>query len=187
MLLQMNSSYVPTTPRPSTVSPPSPPTFSVSPQQQQYHQPLGFASWHGSTTVTPLAAASFTPIVSATTPKRGRSNNTHNDSLCSTPEPATTQPQHRYTASQDNTTGTVNNNDCATPNKKARSSTYIASRPIPKTLVSTVASLVSATGKRPPFRRQLSGGQLDPFLGSGDQDAMDVEAAVESRPRSMSF
>jgi hypothetical protein len=83
-------------------------------------------------------------------------------------------------------------------NKKARRNTYIGSRPVPRTVVSTVSSLVAPAGlplfsssasaksdfNRKPPRRQLSGGQLEQFLG--DLDAMDVEP-VETRPRSMSF
>ena len=96
--------------------------------------------------------------------------------------------------------------------KKSRANNYIASRPVTKSLISTMGSLVgpphsvmtssrststssSATTSasnlssnpdlRVHLRRQLSGGQLDPFLG-GDHDEMDVEPA-DSRPRSMSF
>jgi hypothetical protein len=98
--------------------------------------------------------------------------------------------------------------------KKSRANDYIASRPVTKSLVSTMGSLVgpnpsvstssrslgtgtssSATASasnlssnpnlRVHMRRQLSGGQLDPFLG-GDHDEMDIEPA-DSRPRSMSF
>jgi hypothetical protein len=98
--------------------------------------------------------------------------------------------------------------------KKSRANNYIASRPVTKSLISTMGSLAgpppcvstntrsssesassSATAYasnlssnpnlRVHLRRQLSGGQLDPFLG-GDHDDMDVEPA-DSRPRSMSF
>jgi hypothetical protein len=98
--------------------------------------------------------------------------------------------------------------------KKSRANNYIASRPVTKSLISTMGSLAgpppcvststrsdsnstssSATAcasnlsnnpnLRVHLRRQLSGGQLDPFLG-GDHDDMDVEPA-DSRPRSMSF
>jgi hypothetical protein len=49
----------------------------------------------------------------------------------------------------------------------------------------SASNLSSNPNLRVHLRRQLSGGQLDPFLG-GDHDEMDVEAA-DSRPRSMSF
>jgi hypothetical protein len=96
-------------------------------------------------------------------------------------------------------------------NKKSRGNAYIASRPVTKSFNSTMGSLVGLTpcistnasststsssvtacasnlsnnpNLRVHMRRQLSGSQLDPFLG--DHDDMEVEAA-DSRPRSMSF
>jgi hypothetical protein len=77
--------------------------------------------------------------------------------------------------------------------KKVRDNNYIAPRQVPNSLISSMGSLVGGSTSmglqnnnlRVHMRRQLSGSQLDSFLG--DHDAMDVERPAESRPRSMSF
>jgi hypothetical protein len=67
--------------------------------------------------------------------------------------------------------------------KKSRENTYIAPRKVPKSLISSMGSLAGGPGL---MRRQLSGSNIDPYLG--DHDSMDVESAADSsRPRSMSF
>lgn len=78
--------------------------------------------------------------------------------------------------------------------KKSRGNAYIAPRQVDKkSLLSTMGSLAqgaamnanAASGNlRIQFRRQLSGGKLDGFIGV-DHDAMDVDN--DARPRSMSF
>ena len=79
--------------------------------------------------------------------------------------------------------------------KRTRSNNYSPPTDVPKTLISTMGTLVpQATAarswngfpskQRVPFRRELSGSKLEGYLGERDNDAMDVEP---SRPRSMSF
>ena len=76
--------------------------------------------------------------------------------------------------------------------KKLRPNNYVAPTTVPKTFTSAVGSLIKAganlgtqkSNTRVQLRRQLSGGQLDAFLGQ--DDGMDVDNP-DTRPRSMSF
>lgn len=78
------------------------------------------------------------------------------------------------------------------PDKKSRANNYIAPHTYPNTFTSTMGTLVSSHAslnwssslRSVPLRRQLSGSQLESFLG--DHDDMDVDVS-EQRPRSMSF
>jgi hypothetical protein len=74
--------------------------------------------------------------------------------------------------------------------KKSRSNTYRAAREVKPSILTAMGSLagVSQAGSRlglsVPLRRQLSGGNLEEYLGAHDNMDMDV---TDSRPRSMSF
>lgn len=76
--------------------------------------------------------------------------------------------------------------------KRTRPNNYIAPRVVPTTFTSAMGSLVkngASTGSeksnsRVQLRRQLSGGNLDAYLGSDDGMEVDIP---EQRPRSMSF
>jgi hypothetical protein len=80
---------------------------------------------------------------------------------------------------------------CVTPQKKARSSTYEAPRAVKPSILTAMGTLAvngapgPINGGSVPVRRRLSGGNLEEFLGTRDQN-MDTDTS-DSRPRSMSF
>lgn len=94
---------------------------------------------------------------------------------------------------------------CALPSsqqKRSRENKYVPPRKIPQTFTSVMGTLAvtssssassssglvwgaTRAGKRVSLRRQLSGSNMEAFIG-GDHDAMDVDNS-ETRPRSMSF
>jgi hypothetical protein len=82
--------------------------------------------------------------------------------------------------------------------KRARCNSYKEPRIVPPSILTATGSLVGGicigassshgSGSNPvtvPFRRQLSSGALDSFLGG--HDGMDLETNDQSRTRSMSF
>lgn len=74
--------------------------------------------------------------------------------------------------------------------KKSRTNTYRAAREVKPSILTAMGSLAGASqvgsrlGLSVPLRRQLSGGNLEEYLGGHDKMDMDV---TDSRPRSMSF
>jgi hypothetical protein len=183
MLLPMSSSYyVPDTPRAP------PPTASYPPTTPNHTPWLSSPSPNviqtSFTCLTPPASFPSFPLPhhhGNTPPKRGRA-----DSELTQDERVNYQVER------------ISPPDMTPNSKKSRVNTYIAPRAAAKpSLIATLGSLVggptgatgAASSKSHPnlrvhLRKQLSGGQLDPFLG--DHDSMDVETA-ENRPRSMSF
>ena len=72
--------------------------------------------------------------------------------------------------------------------KKSRPNNYRAAREVKPSILTAMGSLVGGaqvgSNISVSHRRQLSGGQLEDFLGGHDNMDMDV---TDSRPRSMSF
>jgi hypothetical protein len=74
--------------------------------------------------------------------------------------------------------------------KKSRPNTYRAAREVRPSILTAMGSLAGASqagsrlGLSVPLRRQLSGGNLEEYLGGHDK--MDTDM-TDSRPRSMSF
>jgi hypothetical protein len=81
---------------------------------------------------------------------------------------------------------------CVSSQKKARSSNYVPPRAVKKSILTAMGTLATTNGPpgaisggSVPLRRRLSGGHLEEFMGTHDQN-MEMDTA-DSRPRSMSF